>query len=203
MPLSLIKFNLRFRLALDFNVSISGNYSNVKQPEIAEVYQKTYKLTELWNSYEAFLHFCKDINNCTKKCTKDSPFFESFFNNSGLNEVLDIFRNKFIELCKNNPDGCNAYLDKIMESSAISKDLKDKVQTIRNEIANNHRFPSRYMLSLLYSERNMYFHSGQTADSGFKFSVRSSLLDIYIELLIKVLITSYCHVMKLEIEKRI
>ena len=179
---SLRLFNIRIRLAIDIEISFKGNVSLTKTPAVKETYVLIIQLMELWNAYEALSHYVSEVSDhIAKKAGKSKIFTQTFLKIIGSLSILEQAINEIktnYQVDKFKKD-FNTYIDKVKDDARLSKTLKEDAESIRMYAKNEKDISGIEILSLIYAERNMYYHNGETAKMGMSYSNRKKLISIY------------------------
>lgn len=181
LPRSLRLFNIRFRLAIDVQIDFKGEVSLTKTKDVKETYVLLIKLMEAWNAYEALFQYVK---NTGKYIIPNQSIYKAYSPTflleigclSILKETLDLikekynsdnsFKNDFIEL-----------INRIKDDTKISRNLKMSCEIITKYFNGIGSISGIETIALIYAERNMYFHNGETAKMGMKYGNRKFLID--------------------------
>jgi hypothetical protein len=204
LPRSLRLFNIRLRLALDIQIDFKGEISLTKTVQVRETYIKIIKLMEMWNAYEALFHYAKDIGKyANPKANKAKIYSQTLLKEIGsltvLKQATDDLKNNYV-----NKDGFKAdfdqYITRIENDARIKKTLTDDAVSMKKHMNSQEAISGIEILSLIYAERNMYYHNGETAKMGMRYSNRKLLIDTYKTCLINhtLMVTNY--IMDAEIE---
>ncbi len=180
MPRSLHLFNIRIRLALDVIIDFKGEISLTKSKEVRDTYILIIRLMESWNAYEALFHYAKDIN----KCSNPNGGIYKAYSQMFLMEIgtLSIFRNNLEELrlkystensFKNN---FVQLINRIQEDDRIKPRLSSDCKVIMDFFEGGKEISGIEIIALIYAERNMYYHNGETAKMGMNYGNRQFLI---------------------------
>ncbi len=156
-----------------------------KSLEAQEAYIKVIKLLERWNTYEALNHYMKELAGYVKK--KESIYTMVNSNvliDSTAMQVLKSCIEKISEKYKTMNEFRNdieKYFEKINSDNNLKDTLKKSCENIHQYILNGKNITGYEILGLIYAERNMYYHNGETTRMGMKYCNRIELLNIYIE----------------------
>lgn len=204
LPRSLRLFNIRLRLALDIQIDFKGEISLTKTPEVRETYVKIIKLMEMWNAYEALFHYAKDLGKyANPKANKAKIYSQTFLKEIGsltiLKQATDDIKNNFVNQARFNED-FNQYIKRIENDERIKHTITEDAISIRQYFNDKKTISGIEILSLIYAERNMYYHNGETAKMGMRYSNRKLLIDTYRTCLVShtLMVTNY--IMDSEIE---
>ncbi len=180
MPRSLHLFNIRIRLALDVIIDFKGEISLTKSKVVRDTYILIMRLMESWNAYEALFHYAKDIN----KCSNPNGGIYKAYSQMFLMEIgtLSIFRNNLEELrlkystensFKNN---FVQLINRIQEDDRIKPRLSSDCKVIMDFFEGGKEISGIEIIALIYAERNMYYHNGETAKMGMNYGNRQFLI---------------------------
>ena len=180
MPRSLHLFNIRIRLALDVIIDFKGEISLTKSKEVRDTYILIIRLMESWNAYEALFHYAKDIN----KCSNPNGGIYRAYSQMFLMEIgtLSIFRNNLEELRlkysteKNFKKDFVQLINRIQEDDRIKPRLSSDCKVIMNFFEGGKDISGIEIIALIYAERNMYYHNGETAKMGMNYGNRQFLI---------------------------
>jgi hypothetical protein len=135
---------------------------------------------ESWNAYEALFHYAKDIN----KCSNPNGGIYKAYSQMFLMEIgtLSIFRNNLEELrlkystensFKNN---FVQLINRIQEDDRIKPRLSSDCKVIMDFFEGGKEISGIEIIALIYAERNMYYHNGETAKMGMNYGNRQFLI---------------------------
>jgi hypothetical protein len=180
LPRSLNLFNIRIRLALDIIIDFNGEISLTKSKEVRDTYVLIIRLMESWNAYEALFHFAKDI----KKCANPNGGIYKAYSQIFLMEIgtLAILRNSLDELKlkylaeKNFRYDFVQLIDRIQLNPGIRSKLSGDCKAIIEYFKGEKNISGIEMIALIYAERNMYYHNGETAKMGMNYGNRQFLI---------------------------
>lgn len=207
LPRTLRIFNIRIRLALDININFNGELSLTKTPEVKATYIKIFKMLEKWNSYEAFTHYANSIDGYTKQ--KESPYkayLKVINDNSGCTNILIQKSNELkvkYKLDSRFKTSIDEYFSRIETDINIKEGLKDNCRTLYLYIRGDSSITGHEILGLIYAERNMYYHNGETAKMGMNYSDRGRLIDILSETIEDYILKIAAYILSKEKEKSI
>jgi hypothetical protein len=187
LPRSLRLFNIRLRLALDIEIDFKGEISLTKSKEVRSTYVLLIKLMESWNAYEALIHYVRD----TKKYANTKESVYKAYSQTLLKEVgsLPILKQTLDQLkSKYNSDNnfkhdFKQLIKKIETDGRIRPNLTESCISILEYFEGNKNISGIEIIALIYAERNMYYHNGETAKMGMRYGNR--------QYLIKALMTSF------------
>lgn len=207
LPRTLRLFNIRVRLALDISIDFNGELSLTKTPEVKVTYVKILKMLEKWNSFEALTHYANSIYGYTKQ--KESPYkayLKTTNDNSGCTNILikksDELKNEY-KLNNRFKDSIDEYFSRIESDVNIKNGLKDNCRTFYLYLRENSTIMGNEILGLIYAERNMYYHNGETAKMGMNYSHRGRLIDLYSETIEDYILKTATYILIKEKEKNI
>lgn len=180
---SLTLFNIRIRLALDIEVDFKGKIALTKRKEVRETYILIIKLMELWNAYEALSHYVDEITGrVVKKVSKSRIYTQEFLKKVGSLETLSKALQKIKNSYESEGQFChdfNQYIKRINRDKKLSKTLKNDAKSILDHANGYKRISGIEVLSLIYAERNMYYHNGETAKMEMRYSNRKKIIQYY------------------------
>ena len=93
------------------------------------------------------------------------------------------------------------YIERIRKAKAIDSKLKEGVKDILDFVNNGNDISGIDSLSLIYSERNLYYHDGEPGKMGISYTNRKFLLNQYHACLTEVILKTICYVLKIQIKK--
>lgn len=180
LPRSLRLFNIRLRLAIDIQIDFKGEISLTKTKEVRDTYVLLIKLMESWNAYEALFHYVKETNKYAN--TRESiykTYSQTFLTEVGslsiLKETLDTLKTKY----NNENDFKTDFIQlikRIENDGRIRPKLTESCKNIIEYFEGNKNISGIEIIALIYAERNMYYHNGETAKMGMKYSNRQHLI---------------------------
>lgn len=206
LPRSIRVYNIRLRLALDIEIDFKGEVSLTNKPIVKETYVLLIKLMEIWNAYEGLAHFIQEdtdispIKNASMDRKYSIELLEKVESLSILKNTLERLKTKCIE-DGNFKEDFEILLKRIYNNPAIKTMLSNSCQNIVEFLEEDKEISGMELLSLIYAERNMYYHNGETVKMGMGYRNRKYLLSeitksFYLHVL---LLTNY--VIKEQIEK--
>jgi len=180
LPRSLKLFNIRFRLALDIMVDFKGEVSLTKTKEVRDTYVLLAKLMESWNAYEALFHYVKETKKYANvKTSIYKAYSEAFLTEVGsmpvLKESLDNIKTQFANNDSFKKD-FKQYIQKIIDNENIVPSLTDYCKRFIDCFEKGKKISGIEIIALIYTERNMYYHNGETAKMGISYKNRQYLL---------------------------
>lgn len=177
---SLRLFNIRIRLAIDIQIDFKGEISLTKTKEVRDTYVLLIQLMELWNAYEALSHYVSEVtDHVAKKVSKSKIYSQAYLKQVGSLSVLANTMKSIKESYKKSNtfrDDFESYIKRIEEDGKLSKTLKNDAESIREYTKEEKDISGIELLSLIYAERNMYYHNGETAKMGMRYSNRKKLI---------------------------
>lgn len=204
LPRSLRLFNLRLRLALDIQIDFKGEVSLTKTREVRETYIKIIKLMEMWNAYESLFHYAKELGRyANPKANKAKIYAQSLLREVGSLAILKQAAESIKSNYESNPrfkEDFNQYINRIKKDPRIKSTLTDDTLSFREYCMNRKSISGIEMLSLIYAERNMYYHNGETAKMGMRYSNRKLLIDTYRNCLVNHTLMLSSYILDSEIE---
>ena len=183
-PRSLKLFNIRLRLAFDILIDFKGEVSLTKTKQVRETYVLIIKLMEMWNAYEALSHYIREIKKygIKQKIVKSKIYTQAFLNKTGslklLKETLDELKSDYSKDLKLKSD-FSQYIKRVNDDTRIGKTLTDDSKSILGYFNNEKMISGIEIISLIYAERNMYYHNGETAKMGMSYKNRQKLINHY------------------------
>ncbi|HUW26200.1 MAG TPA: hypothetical protein VMW07_06700 [Gallionella sp.] len=188
LPRSLRLFNIRFRLAIDIDISFKGKMSLTKSKEVRDTYILVIQLMEIWNAYEAFMHFAVEVGtHVAKKASKSKIYSQAFLTTVGSMPVFfDTLSWLKSEFAKKNTfeRDFELYVRRIEEDAHLSGPLKDDALSVLAYLKGEKTISGIELISLIYAERNMYYHNGETAKMGMTYQNRKLLIGKYRDTLV-------------------
>lgn len=184
VPRTLRLFNIRFRLALDIEIGFKGEVSLTKSKPVRDTYVKIIRLMETWNAYEALFHYAKELGKryikpkTNKAKAYPMPVLEASGSLLFLGELAAELKALF-ERDSGFRGDFSQYIGRIEADERIKTTLTQDAQHFLAYLKSQRTSNGTELLSLVYTERNMYYHNGETAKMGMRYSNRKKLLDIY------------------------
>ena len=208
VPRSLRLFDIRFRLALDLKVDFEGGRARVRTDIVREAYQKLYGLVDLYNAYEAYMTYHLSVSEFSirksrEKAEAKNKKFESFLEVTGANRVLSNLQD---EICarvyseKKFSKDYLIYINKLIEFSIEGRGTFLALLDIKKDIKKGRASRLVNIFSLIYAERNQFYHNGQAAKMGISYKHRIWLLDQYREAIIRLILNFICFQLEREIK---
>ncbi len=188
LPRSLRLFNIRLRLAIDIQIDFKGEISLTKSEEVKETYILLIKLMEIWNAYEALFHFAKDTKKYVNaKESVYKAYSQTFLNEVGslqiLKDTLDELKNRY-NSDKNFNSDFKQLINRIEVDERIRQNLSESCKSIVEYFEGKKTISGIEIVALIYAERNMYYHNGESARMGMRYGNR--------QFLIRTLTTCFC-----------
>jgi hypothetical protein len=181
LPRSLRLFNIRLRLAIDIQIDFKGEVSLTKTKEVKDTYVLIIQLMESWNAYEALFHYVKDTGKYAN--VKESIFkaySQTFLTEAGslsiLKQTLDTLKIKYNSDANFKAD-FGQYIKKIEDDERIRTKLTESCKSTIEYFDGQKSISGIEILALIYAERNMYYHNGETAKMGMRYSNRQYLIN--------------------------
>lgn len=182
LPRSLRLFNIRLRLALDIQIDFKGELSLTKTKKVKDTYVLIIRMMECWNAYEALFHYAKEKNYANSNTSIYKAYSQTFLTEAGslgiLKQTLDNLKNKY-----NNDghfkDDFDQYIDRIDNDNRIRDRLKECCKDSAEYFNGRKNISGIEIIALIYAERNMYYHNGETAKMGMRYPNRQHLINEY------------------------
>ena len=205
LPRSLRLFNIRQRLAADIQINFKGEISLTKTKEVRETYILIIQLMEAWNAYEAFSHYANEVSShVAKKVSKSKIYTKAFLTTVGsmqtLESALTWIKSEYDKSNRFNKD-ISQYISRIEQDSQLSSKLKEDAKSLLDHLNNMKTISGYELLSIIYAERNMYYHNGETAKMGMAYSNRKKLINKYREILFEHMLKLAIHIIDEQIDK--
>ncbi len=142
---------------------------------------------ETWNAYEALFHYVKGLGKyANPKVGKSKVYSQVFLDKVGSLKLLKSAIDDLKESYQKNNDFKNdfdQYIKRIEEDERIKSTLTEDSKSVLEYFNNNKSISGIEILSLIYAERNMYYHNGETAKMGMRYSNRRKLIKAYLSCL--------------------
>lgn len=180
LPRSLRLFNIRLRLAIDIQIDFKGEISLTKTKEVRETYVLLIRLMESWNAYEALFHYVKE----TKKYSSAGVGIYKAYPHALLSEVgslpvlkmtLDTLKSRYLKETNFKTD-FKQLIKRIENDIRIKPNLIESCKNIVEYFEGNKIISGAEIIAIIYAERNMYYHNGETAKMGMDYKNRQYLL---------------------------
>lgn len=178
LPRTLRLFDIRLRLSIDLIIDFKKEVSLTKTPVVKNTYIRVFQLLEKWNVYEAFVRY---FNKGKKELSVFLAIPEELFDKSGCREKLEEICKEMKELYLSHEKNMNEYFERISGEKSYLKSgkLKEHCNSFYECLKNDGKYSYHNFLSLIYAERNMYYHSGEASRIGTNYKLRQKILDIY------------------------
>lgn len=180
LPRSLRLFNIRLRLAIDIQIDFKGEISLTKSKEVRDTYVLLIRMMECWNAYEALFHYVKETKKYAN--TKESvykAYSQNFLTEVGsltiLKDTLDQLKTKF-NVDNNFKSDIKQLIKRIEDDVRIRPNLTESCKNIVEFFEGNKSVSGIETIALIYAERNMYYHNGETAKMGMRYKNRQLLI---------------------------
>lgn len=187
LPRCLRLFNIRLRLSIDIQISFKGDIALTKSQEVKDTYHLIFQLLESWNAYEGLSKYAITFPEYKKQGgPKSKMYSQEFLKPVGSLEVLESALSSLKSLCDNKSGFKNdftQYLDRLVDDQHIGPALTDDSKKVKEYILASQKISGIEVLSLIYAERNLYYHSAEAAKMGMRYSNRKALLDEYLQCL--------------------
>lgn len=205
LPRSLRLFNIRLRLAADIQINFKGEISLTKATDVRETYALIIQLMEAWNAYEAFSHYASEVStHVAKKVSKAKIYTQTFLTTVGsmqtLENALDWIKSEYSNSSRFKKD-ITQYISRIEQDSQLSEKLKEDAKSVLKHLSGEKTISGIELLSLIYAERNMYYHNGETAKMGMAYSNRKKLITKYREILFEHMLKLAIHIVDEQIDE--
>ena len=181
LPRTLRLFNIRLRLAIDIQIDFKGEISLTKTKEVRDTYVLLIRMMESWNAYEALYHYVKDTAGKYAN-TKESiykTYSQTFLTEVGsldiLKQTLDTFKDKY-NSDNNFKADFKQFIKRIEDDDRIRTKLTDSCKSIVEYFEGTKNISGIEIIALIYAERNMYYHNGETAKMGMRYTNRQFLI---------------------------
>jgi len=188
LPRSLRLFNIRIRLAIDIEIDFKGMISLTKTKDVRDTYVLIIQLMELWNAYEALSHYVNEAtSHVAKGVTKSKINTQKYLKSIGSLPALEETAKNIQASYKSSRtfrEDFDSYISRVENDEKLSKTLKGDVCNIRKYVKEEKTISGIEVLSLIYAERNMYYHNGETAKMGMRYSNRKKLIAWYKDVLL-------------------
>ena len=183
LPRSLRLFNIRLRLAVDIQIDFKGEISLTKTREVRDTYVLIIRLMESWNAYEALYHYVKDTGKYAN--TREGiyrVYSQTFLTEVGslaiLKQTLDRLKKKY-NSDNNFKTDFEQYIKRIDDDERIRTNLKESCKSTIEYFKGEKNISGIEIIALIYAERNMYYHNGETAKMGMRYPNRQYLIKEY------------------------
>jgi len=204
LPRELRLFDIRIRIAIDMVVGFCGTVSYTKTLQVAKAYAFQIRLMELWNAYEAFIKYLDYLGLSRDKEAKYKHIKPELMQGSKARETVEeFFKNikKHYDHEKGFKEDFNQYIGRIKKASK-SKNLANLCASTLDYFSGEGALSGYELFALVYAERNMYLHDGESAKLGWNYKRRNLLLVYYSEYFVKSLLQVATHVLEDQIKQR-
>jgi hypothetical protein len=188
LPRSLRLFNIRMRLAVDIHVDFKGTISLTKSKDVKDTYVLIIQLMELWNAYEALSHYVDETTNyVAKNKVKSKIYSQKFLKEVDSLSCIEATAGAILSTYKSSQTfkiDFDNYISRIINDEKLSKSIKLDASNVSAYVKDEKTISGVELLSLIYAERNMYYHNGETAKMGMSYSNRKQIIAWYKELLL-------------------
>jgi len=185
LPRKLRLFNIRLRLAIDMQIDFKGEISLTKTREVRDTYVLIIRLMESWNAYEALCHYVKETGkyaNTSESIYK--VYSQKFLTEVGsltiLKQALDNFKDKY-NTDINFKNDFKQYIKRIEDDDRIKAKLTESCKSTIEYFDGVKSISGIEIIALIYAERNMYYHNGETAKMGMRYTNRQYLINGFID----------------------
>lgn len=196
-------FDIRVRIAIDMIVGFWGNVSYTKILEVAESYAFQIRLVELWNAYEALLKYLKSLGLSRDSEPKYKQIKPEMLLDTGARETAKECLEKLSKHYHQEPkfkDEFNQYIGRIQ--NVKSSNLAQICASTIEYFTGNKDFSGYELFALVYAERNLYLHDGESAKLGWGYKRRNLLLVFYSEHFAKCLLQIATFVLQQQIHEK-
>lgn len=187
LPRSLRLFNIRFRLSVDIRIDFEGKISLTKTKQVRDTYVLIIQLMEAWNAYEALSRYAKEIGGYVMdRVGKSKMYSQKTLKSVQSMELLESVLNQIqSEFNRDKRFRCDfeQYIERLVNEPEIKGVLTQDAKNVLAHLRQEKSISGIEVLSLIYAERNMYNHNGETAKMGMTYSNRKKLLSVYGECL--------------------
>lgn len=204
LPKRLRQFNIRFKLSLDVTIDFKGEIPLTKSKSVRELYSLLIKLLEIWNAYEALKHYSYELGLISKNESIYKAYSQKLLKEYNcleiLKETLDELKQKYL-INRTFESNIRGYMSHIENDSEIRSNLKKSCLSILEYFNDEKPISGIEIIALIYAERNMYYHNGETAILNMNYKNRNELLTILLKCLIIYILTLIIEILKRELEK--
>jgi hypothetical protein len=180
IPRELRLFDIRFRLAIDLVVDYKGKVSYTKTPVVKNNYAQQMKLMELWNSYEALIKYLDHLGLSRRKKAKFEQISLTLIKDSGINELFQQcfqqLKTLYIGDAKFKQD-YDEYIGRIQRG--VRTRLAESCTRSSRYFDGTEELSGNELFALIYAERNLFYHNGESAKLGMSYNKRNILLSKY------------------------
>jgi|GEM_PF-6935814 hypothetical protein len=203
-PRELRLFDIRIRIAIDMVVGFYGVVSYTKSSLVAEAYASQIRLMELWNAYEAFIKYLDYLELSRGKEAKYKLIKSDLMQNSGARETIDEFFKEIkvhYEYDEAFRQDYHQYISR-MKRACINQKLAETCASTIEYLSGKKGLSGYELFALVYAERNMYLHDGESAKLGWNYKRRNLILALYSEHFVKSLLQVAAYVLDEQIKQR-
>ncbi len=181
LPRSLKLFNIRLRLAIDIQIDFKNEVSLTKTKAVRDTYILLIKMMESWNAYEALYHYVKETNRYADTSERRiyKTYSENFLNEVQslpiLKQTLDDLKLKYLNDIKFKVD-FTELITRIENDERIRNNLTISCKHILEYFDGTKTISGMEIIALIYAERNIYYHNGETVKMGMRYSNRQFLI---------------------------
>jgi len=170
IPVDIRRFDIRFRLSCGLQIGFDTEISRTKTESVKKTYKALMELNDLWFVYEGLYMLCRDRGVAKQSGSKHDPFVAEMIQEIGLQnntQKLSLcFRAALLDEAIRRQD-LFEYLEYLRNNTTGSTQIKNLGKL--SELVQGNQGPSFGLwLSLIYSMRNLYVHSADTAKAGVK-----------------------------------
>ena len=199
LPRTLRLFDIRLRLAMDICISFRGDVSLTKTPEVRITYESIIRLMELWNAYEALSEYAQQIGGYrVAHAGKSKLYTQDTLRESGCLKLLSEAVSSIKARCRSHPTlerDFGQYISRIEKYPTLTNTLKQDASALLSFTRGTSDISGVELVSLIYAERNLYYHNGETAKMGMTYSNRKWLVDLYRDVLLDKTLTLATHML--------
>lgn len=166
-------FDLRFRLALDTEVSFSQKYgSSTNTKDVKDTYTLLIKVCSLWNALDSFTLLFTNENSSVPSAIERQFEKEKSLEKNLLNIFL-LLKNSVEKKAK-----VFETYENVLSSNG-TKNQKNGIHVFFDSLKIGRPTNLFLIFRAIYAERNNYYHNGATAKFGIDYSSRKQILKIY------------------------
>lgn len=194
LPSNLRLFNIRFNLAIDLRIDFYREITLTQTPRIRELYSLIMKLMEIWNSYEVLIHYSKDLELTASNESIYKIYTQRYLQDVGSLAILERTLNSFKDRYNSNKRfrSCfNNYIQMINSETRLRENLRSSCTKILEYFKGEKDISGIEIIALVYAERNMYYHNGETANMGMnpgnRVNFLTELIDCFIIHILKII----------------
>lgn len=204
LPRNLRQFNTRFKLAIDLKVDFYKQISLTETKAIRDLYSLVIKLTEIWNAYEALGHYTKELGLAVGNESMYKMYTQKFLHEVGSLSTLEFTLKSLKDKYSSNQRfrSCfDNYIKTINDETKISGNLKSSCNKILENFKDEKDISGIEIIALVYAERNMYYHNGETAQMGMRIGNRLKFLTELVDCFILHILKITINILEKEIEE--